>query len=275
MLNPGNELKNLVNSLNHDDPKLDLSEDEEEKLHELSHSCEFAFYSVVGSWNYGLGDKNSDVDFKVTYFPNFIHFYEGKFPKMNIVTKDYDFTLAPFHQYIDHVLKGNINFFEVLYPAKPEYFYTYAPGKINPIMDILREMVPMNAIRMFDACRGTAQQKIGRLDKYSVDNEFMKEKYGYNLKEAAHAVRQLYFLRSFLETGKINLQKHFGLDTVWGIKEGNHTREEVQWLYRNMDRILTGLKPNLLDLDKKETARWRELEEELDLSVRLACQEMI
>jgi len=70
------------------------------------------------------------------------------------------------------------------------------------------------------------------------------------------------------------------LDTVWGIKEGNHTREEVQWLYRNMDRTLTKLKPNLIDLDKKcldkrETAKWKELKEELDLSVRLACKEMI
>ena len=197
-----------------------------------------------------------------------------------MVTKNYDFTLAPFHQYVEHILKGNINFFEILYPGKSEYFYTTNPRSITPIMNILREMVPMNGIRMFEACRGTAQEKMRRLDKYSEDNEYMKEKYGYNLKEAAHAVRQLYFLRAFLETGKIDLQKHFGLDTVWGIKEGNHTREEVEWLYRNMDRTLTKLKPNLIDLDKKcldkrETAKWKELKEELDLSVRLACKEMI
>jgi len=292
MLNPETELKNLINALNWDPrirelnslnldySKLGLSEIEEEKLWEITDKCEFAFYSVVGSWNYGLANKNSDVDFKVTYFPNFKQFYENKFPKLNVVTKNYDFTLAPFHQYVEHILKGNINFFEILYPGKSEYFYTTNPRSITPIMNILREMVPMNGIRMFEACRGTAQEKMRRLDKYSEDNEYMKEKYGYNLKEAAHAVRQLYFLRAFLETGKIDLQKHFGLDTVWGIKEGNHTREEVQWLYRNMDRTLTKLKPNLIDLDKKcldkrETAKWKELKEELDLSVRLACKEMI
>jgi hypothetical protein len=272
MLDPKVELDKLVMTLETDVPSLGLSELEEEKLIELSDSTSLAFCSVVGSWNYGLADKNSDVDFKVTYLPGFRHFYDNKFPKMNVVGKDIDFTLAPFNTYVEHVLKGNINFFEVLYTAEPYWFYTDHP-EVHDVMEILREMVPMNALRMRNACMGTAAQKMKRLQKYSIDNEYMEEKFGYNLKEATNAVRQLGFLISFMGHGYVNLRGHDLMKQVKMLKRGQFTESMAVELYESSVRVLE--QPwhviQFEKLDQTDTSKWEELKENLEEQVYALC----
>jgi predicted nucleotidyltransferase len=272
MLDPKVELDKLVTALETDVPSLGLAELEEEKLIELSDSTHLAFCSVVGSWNYGLADKNSDVDFKVTYLPSFKHFYDHKFPKLNVVGKNVDFTLAPFNTYVEHVLKGNINFFEVLYTAQPYWFYTDHP-EVHDIMEILREMVPMNAVRMRDACMGTAAQKIKGLHKYSLDNEHMEEDFGFNLKEMAHALRQLGFLMGFMDHGKIDLQGHYLMKAVKSIKKGLWTESMGMEQYEKAEKFL-GEKwavHKFDKLDQTETPRWEELKENLEEQVYALC----
>ena len=53
-----------------------------------------------------------------------------------------DFTIHPIHQFMEHVLKGNINFFEVLYPSNPHFLLAH--DEIDPIFDIARTMIPIN-----------------------------------------------------------------------------------------------------------------------------------
>lgn len=272
MLDPKVELDKLVSALGTDVPSLGLAEHEEKKLIGLFERSDLAFCSVVGSWNYGLTDKNSDVDFKATYLPNFRHFYDHKFPKFNVVGKDVDFTLAPFNQYVEHVLKGNINFFEILYTAQPYWFYTDHP-EVHDIMEILREMVPMNSLRMRAACMGTAAQKMKGLHKYSVDNEYMYEKFGFNLKEAAHAVRQLGFLVSFMEHGTVSLNGHSLMNRVKMIKRGLCTESMAVELYENTVNLLDQPwnKDKFEQLDKSETPKWEELKENLEEQVYALC----
>ena len=272
MLDPKVELDKLVAVLETDVPSLGLSELEEEKLIELSDSTELAFCSVVGSWNYGLAGENSDVDFKVTYLPSFRHFYDNKFPKMNVVGKDVDFTVAPFNQYVEHILKGNINFFEVLYTDDPWFHTKY--DEVHVIKVILRAMIPMNAVRMRNACMGTAAQKMKGLHKYSIDNKDMEEKFGYNLKEAAHAVRQLGFLVNFMvKAGNVELRDHELMNHVKMIKRGQYTESMVVELYENTVKLLEEPwhKNKFEQLDETETPKWEELKENLEEQVYALC----
>ena len=242
MLNPSKELKKLAQALESAKkyPFQLKSDEEENNLRKLARDCDFASYSVVGSWNYGLASEHSDVDCKITYFPSFEHFYTGKFPKFSVVGENVDFTIHPIHQFMEHVLKGNINFFEILYPSNPAFLLAH--DEINPIFDIARAMIPINPIPMICAVRSTADSKISSLDKYSIDNEYMKDQFGYNLKEAANAVRQLYFLITYLETGEIQL--HQDLDTVKEILNGEWARAAAMGIYhdayRDLDQMVYG-----------------------------------
>jgi len=282
MLNPSKELKKLVQALESAKkyPFQLKSEEEENSLRKLARDCDFAFYSVVGSWNYGLASEHSDVDCKITYFPSFGHFYTGKFPKLSVVDKNVDFTIQPIHQFMEHVLKGNINFFEVLYPSNPAFLETRYPEEIDPIFDIAREMIPINPIPMICAVRSTADSKISSLDKYSIDNEYMKEQFGYNLKEAANAVRQLYFLITYLETGEIQLSNHHGLDMVKEIRDGKWARAAAMGIYhdayRDLDQMVYGYpwpdeyKYSARVEELKDSEKWSKLKEELESLVQQA-----
>ena len=273
MLNPRKELKKLVQALESAKkyPFQLKSEEEEDSLRKLARDCDFASYSVVGSWNYGLASEHSDVDCKITYFPSFNHFYTGKFPKFSVVGENVDFTIHPIHQFMEHVLKGNINFFEVLYPSNPHFLLAH--DEIDPIFDIARAMIPINPIPMISACRAMAAEKMSKLDKYSPDNEYMKDLFGYNTKEVSNAIRQLYFLRTYLETGDIRLTDHYGMDRVKAMREGGWARASAVGCYMDAEN---DLKEITHEKDKwsarveelTDSEKWTKLEEELESLVQ-------
>lgn len=273
MLNPETELNNLVNLLKSGD----LAED-----FESMKGLRPAFVSIVGSWNYNLADEDSDVDFKVTYWPTFDHFYGNRFPKVNVVTELLDFTVAPIHHFMDHMLKGNINFLEVAYTAKPEYIWIGdGVEKITMIrfMDIMRELIPMNAIKMIMACSGTALQKFNRRFKYTESTRILQERSGYNTKEMAHAIRQLYFIKEFLNTGSINLNSMIGLETVAKMRAGKFNFIEAEELFHVLDNEVSSLvrvgkkwTDRVLDLDGFGSDLWSEKTAEVESLIKGAIR---
>lgn len=233
-----------------------------------------AFACVTGSWNYGLADKDSDVDVKIAYFPTFDHFYDNEFPKHAVVTNVRDFTTAPLHQVVEHMLKGNINFLELAYSK-----YTWTAPEVERVFEIARKIIPMNAIRMIMACVKTAEQKMTKLHKYSEGTEKYGARSGYNTKEVTHAVRQLYFLHDYLHTGEINLDSHMGMRVLKDIRLGAYTEERAIKTYEEakaeVDNLIYGnykegskFSKRVHTLDRTESEKWVSRNESMDKLVK-------
>lgn len=224
--------------------------------------------SAVGSVNYGTQVSTSDLDLKAVYMPSFEDLYHNSFPKFSFTTDALDCELHPAHNFCDHMLKGNINFFEPLYAvdgsriARPQFFYI--------TQTIVLPMVEMNVVTTCMASYFTAINlyKKSRVVDFAV----------FDHKKASHSIRVLGFLINLLDTGKFDIKtKEPYLTPVLRLK--NNTMGLVE--YRDQFKALVSMTKTLmfkrwldgsdyqhtdrvLELDGTHTARWHELRAELD-----------
>ena len=235
--------------------------------------------SVVGSTNYGTVVETSDIDMKAVYMPAFEDFYYGKFPKFSFTTPEFDCELHPAHTFCQHVLKGNINFFEFLYAedclARPNF--------IGIMKLILQPMVAMNVTMTCMASFFTAVQQ----DKGTSYGILGLAEWPH--KKASHAIRILAFLINLLDTGEFDIKtKEPFLSAVLRLK-----RNEMDWVeYASLfdetldvakqmmfKRWVNGgdydLTDRVLELDKTTTKEYVDLRRELDFRLMEAIKQPI
>ena len=100
--------------------------------------------------------------------------------------------------------KANVNFLEVLYSDEiiinPK-LSRYTKGKIQDIFSIKEDIVKMNLPYLYNACIGMHLTKKKQIDKGTQSTQQLVDKYGYDTKQALHAIRILEFLMRFADNG--------------------------------------------------------------------------
>ena len=162
------------------------------------------FRCLVGSHNYNLNDETSDKDYKVFIAPNFDDLYYNKQFSKSYIGETEDLDIHDIRKCSNLWWKANVNFLEVLYSNEiiinPK-LSRYTKGKIQDIFSIKEDIVKMNLPYLYNACIGMHLTKKKQIDKGTQSTQQLVDKYGYDTKQALHAIRILEFLMRFADNG--------------------------------------------------------------------------
>lgn len=148
--------------------------------------------ALTGSYNYNLNTPESDKDYKLFLCPTFDDLYKGKFyTKDSIITPTEDNSFHDIRKLGELLWKSNLNFLEVLYSS--DYRIIDAP-ELTEIYLKRKDIVRMNLPYMYKACKGMHFEKMKGLLKGTETTKALVEKYGYDTKQATHAIRVMDFV---------------------------------------------------------------------------------
>ena len=176
-----------------------------------------AFVSIAGSHNYECAIENSDEDYKVVYLPSLEDFYYGrKSPKMDVISDAIDLSLHPIQKYRNYMLKGNVNFFEMLYSKS-----IYLNPDLKDFWRTMKQLVEMNVTNTVVASYMQSRSRFKRTMESTPDTKFMFEAAGYNYKAASFSIRMLAFIINLLREHKIEIapieaRRHFIMELKRG-----------------------------------------------------------
>lgn len=150
---------------------------------------EVVIRALVGSHNYNLNTKTSDRDYKYFVIPTFDDLYFGKLfsTSYQAETKDYD--CHDIRQLSNLLWKANINFIEVLF-SQDLLFHS----GLSWLFDHKNELASMNMPYLYKATMGMHYQKASSLHKGTAKTQSLIERFGYDTKQATHALRCLFMV---------------------------------------------------------------------------------
>ncbi|MHB1679382.1 MAG: nucleotidyltransferase domain-containing protein [bacterium] len=167
-----------------------------------------AFIGFYGSRNYGLVESQSDYDFFIVYYPDFHNFFNHKFIRHSVIKENYDYFITPFHEYMHHIINGNIKFIEPLICGSIYFPVTSQSPHflLSNLIEETKKFILLNYKKNFDSFIGLANNKRLNIakDNYTSNTLIYKDTYGYDIKEAINALRILYLAQNYLTTGKID-----------------------------------------------------------------------
>jgi len=195
--------------------------------------------ALVGSHAHNLQTPESDKDFKFFVMPTFSDLFKGKFFTNEKVSDTIDFTVHDVRKLGEQIWKGNINFLQVLF--NPE-------GTHDSGLDFLfenKERIAQAIIPNFkSATLGMHNQKMSNLHKGTGNTQHLIEKFGFDTKEAHHAIRCLFTIEKFWETNSMEKALWFNKGKkhtiLMDIKAGKFTEAEVkaiaeEWFAKKWD----------------------------------------
>ena len=226
--------------------------------------------ALVGSHNYNLNTEKSDRDYKFFVTPSFNDLYTGTRFSTAVTSERVDYTCHDVRSLVDLLWKANVNFVEVLFSKELVY---------EPSMEWLfnkpdrEKYAQMNLPYFLDACMGMHFQKMGNLFKGTETTKPLVERYGYDTKEACHALRMLYTLEKLSKTG--NMANALWFETgslmhanLMNVKNGDYSLVSFQLLVevwmenerKNVEDFFRGKTPDgetkgRLDAELKELVR--------------------
>ena len=217
-------------------------------------NANLAFGCVVGSWNYGLQHKDSDVDLKLGYWPTFEQFFDGRFPTVRVNNPKLDYTLEPVHQLFQNILKGNFSFVEMLYPLKEDYRWAQMTATSDAYTDELgclleqaKILVNGNARNLVSANLGSAKQARHRADITS-DNQVWR-------KESAKAYRFVEAVRlNLVDNSLVGYREPKSLEYQRSVLAGEVAADDFEEEYTTLEAHVKDLASFMLDdLDQTHT----------------------
>lgn len=192
---------------------------------ELFGNREIVLTALVGSHNYNLNTATSDRDFKYFVAPSFEDLYHGKFFSGAQQTDTLDFDVHDIRQLANLVWKANINFVEVLFSTDIGYH-----KDLSFLYDNRNKWATMNLPAFRNATYGMHRQKMEHLHDGTAKTDVLVEKFGYDTKQACHALRCLYVLEKFGEHEDMGTALWFNngkkRDTLLKVKAGGFTEAE-------------------------------------------------
>ena len=231
-----------------------------------------AIRALVGSHNYNLNTPSSDRDFKFFVIPTFDDLYSGKHFASANTSENFDYSCHDIRRLGELVWKANINFIEVLFST--DILHAHDLEWLDDDA-ICNQFATMNIPSFTNACFGMHKQKMGNLYKGTDTTKDLVEKFGYDTKEATHALRMLYVMDRFTETRNMKEAIWFEDDnpmrsTLLKLKAGEYSESEFRnlvqvWFQIRADhvrKILDSYKPmvflkGILDKEIKEFIRKR------------------
>lgn len=206
-------------------------------------NANLCFGAVIGSWNYGLQHENSDVDLKLAYWPTFQQFFDSSLPDVRVVTPELDFTLVPVHKLFLSLLKGNLGFYEMLFPLKEGYRWNYVDlvdetthDPLGALLEQAKGLVHGNALAVYSANRGSAKQAIARAEA---------NKNNCWAKESAKAYRFLNTAYVYLNEGRLTGFRD-ATALQQSIMAGNLPKEKFDQMYGALEKDTANLAEKVL-----------------------------
>lgn len=193
---------------------------ENEFLNSVGAGRDIAMKVLVGSHNYNLNNERSDRDYKFFVYPSFDDLYDGKRFSIAKQSNDFDYDVHDVRSLVDLIGKANLNFIEVLYST--EKIVDYTLQWLYQDADIY---ATANLRGFYNATFGMAHQKIKELHKGTAKTDVLIAEFGYDTKQASHALRCLYTLSRFMNTGKMQSalwydNNEYDRDVILKVKNG-------------------------------------------------------
>lgn len=189
--------------------------------------------AVVGSHNYNLNTPSSDVDWKYFVAPTFDDLYQGAVFSDASQSETKDYSAHDIRQLSNLIWKANPAFVEVLYSRN----ITHDPilGGVFKSRDVF---ATMNMPAFLNSAYGMHQQKMRELHKGTAKTDVLIERFGYDTKQALHALRLLYVLSKFVETRDMGKALWFEdsdpvRDTLLDLKAGIFSEVEFLSMVRD------------------------------------------
>jgi predicted nucleotidyltransferase len=146
--------------------------------------------SLVGSWASNLQTPTSDKDWKYFVIPTFDDLYTGKMFSSANVSDTLDYDCHDIRQLGNLLWKSNINFIITLF--SPEY--TCNPD-LQWIFNRADVYASMNLPAFYNATMGMHFEKMKKLLQPTSNTQVLMDKFGYDTKQACHAMRCLLVLK--------------------------------------------------------------------------------
>jgi uncharacterized protein len=185
-----------------------------------------AVNALTGSHNYNLNTPKSDKDYKFFVFPNFDDLYAGRMFSNAITSPTLDATCHDVRQLVELVWKANLNFIEVLFSEE-----CVRDSALDFIFSARDSLATMNLFGFFKATYGMHLMKIKDLRKGTGNTTNLVEQFGYDTKQACHALRCLYVISRFMSFGYMGKALWFESNdptrqTLLDVKAGKYTEAE-------------------------------------------------
>lgn len=232
-----------------------------------------AFVTVAGSHNYKCVVGNSDVDYKVVYLPSLEDFYYGvRSPKVEVLSDVLDLSLHPIQKYRKYMLKGNVNFFEVLYSQS-----IYLNPDLKDFWRMMKQLVEMNVTNAVVASYMQSRSRFHRTMEPTPETKFMFDAAGYNYKAASFSVRMLDFILHLVNESEFSIVPSCYRDFVLSLKKGEVPHALFEQTYSSLNNAVIKtafehyngvsdwkISQRVNDMDFAQTSLYRELNRRAD-----------
>jgi len=176
-----------------------------------------------------VGLLTSDEDWKYFVAPTFDDLYAGKMFATASVSDMFDYDVHDIRQLGNLLWKANLNFISVLFGYK-----TSCVPELQWIFDNADSLAVMNLPAFYNATMGMHFEKMKAVleGKATGNTQVLVDKFGYDTKQACHAMRCLYVLERFKNCG--NMREALWFEDGWHrnslivIKMGEYTLVEFK-----------------------------------------------
>jgi hypothetical protein len=182
--------------------------------------------SLVGSCSANLNTPESDEDYKYFVAPTFDDLYTGKMFATSSVTPTLDYDVHDIRQLANLLWKANLNFIGALMTID------FIVDDLLFIRDNADALASMNMPYLYNSTMGMHFEKMSKLEKGTGNTQILVDTFGYDTKQACHAMRCLFVLHRIASGMTVREALWFEdgnrRDMLLGIKAGNMTLVEFE-----------------------------------------------
>lgn len=221
-----------------------------------------AIKALVGSHASNLQTPEFDKDWKYFVTPTFDDLYSEKMFSAANQSETFDYDVHDIRKLGSLLWKSNVNFIVVLFSPQVEC----NPG-LQWIFDNADRYGDMNLPYLYSATMGMHYEKMKTLDKGTFKTNVLVSTYGYDTKQATHALRCLYLLNRI--ASGMSVREAFWFDGIdrqmlLGVKAGYFSEAEFREYVQNWRYIHD---KSIKEWFAKQTAK-EELGEELSQGIK-------
>jgi uncharacterized protein len=199
--------------------------------------------SLVGSWASNLNTVTSDKDWKYFVAPTFDDLYTEKMFSTAKVSETLDYDVHDIRQLTNLLWKANLNFIVVLFGYKVS-----CVPELDWIFSEAEELATINLPYFYNSAMGMHYEKMKAVRelKATGNTQVLVDKFGYDTKQACHAMRCLYVLERFTITQDMRKALWFEeggyRNDLIDIKSGKFSLENFEdmvkvWIYDNASNV--------------------------------------
>lgn len=164
------------------------------------YSQDWFVIALQGSQNYGVADKESDIDSKILVIPQLEDIIFNRKPishTLEMPDNGEHVDCKDIREYFKIFRKSNINFVEILFTD-----YWIVNNQYQDLWLTLRrnaeELARMNRFAAVSCMGGMAHEKFKAMTHEYLSRMHMIEKFGYDPKQLSHLVRIFYFVQKYI-----------------------------------------------------------------------------